>query len=111
MVSGLKGARSASLVACFVTGFCWTASAQQVQQPRAANTVPRTADGKPNLQGIWQAQSRAAYNLQYHPAKFGMPGCEGVVDGGEIPYQPWAGAKKLENFAKRANCIGPAFAF
>ncbi len=24
-----------------------------------------------------------------------------VVEGGEIPYQPWAAAKKAENFANR----------
>src|SRR4029434_6700323 len=29
----------------------------------------------------------------------GVPAGEGVVDGNEIPYQPWAAAKKKENFA------------
>jgi hypothetical protein len=64
--------------------------------------LPRTADGKPNLQGIWQARSRAAYDLQDHAARYGMPAGKGVVEGGEIPYQPWALAKKAENFANRA---------
>jgi hypothetical protein len=31
-----------------------------------------------------------------------MPAGRGVVEGGEIPYQPWAAAKKAENFANRA---------
>ena len=31
-----------------------------------------------------------------------MPAGRSVVEGGEIPYQPWAAAKKAENFAKRA---------
>src|SRR5882672_2346868 len=31
-----------------------------------------------------------------------MPAGKGVVEGGEIPYQPWALAKKAENFANRA---------
>jgi hypothetical protein len=87
-----------------------SAGAQQIQA-RAASALPRTADGKPNLQGIWQAQTRAAYDLQYHPAKFGMPGGNGVVEGGEIPYQPWAAAKKLQNFANRqtADPLGKCF--
>ncbi len=68
---------------------------------RAQRAIPRTAEGKPNLQGIWQANSRAAYDLQYHAAKQGMPAGKGVVEGGEIPYQPWAAAKKIENFVNR----------
>ena len=31
-----------------------------------------------------------------------MPAGPGVVDGGEIPYQPWAAAKKKENYEQRA---------
>jgi hypothetical protein len=72
--------------------WCPSAGAQQ---------VPRTADGKPNFQGIWQARSRAAYDLQDHSARQGMPAGKGVVEGGEIPYQPWAATKKLENFTNR----------
>jgi hypothetical protein len=75
--------------------------------------IPRTADGKPNLQGIWQARSRASYDLRDHAARAGMPGGKGVVVGGEIPYQPWAAAKQKENYAKRqtadplAQCFMP----
>ena len=64
-------------------------------------TIPRTADGKPNLQGIWQVQNRARVDLQDHAARHGMPAGRSVVEGGEIPYQPWAAAKKLENFTNR----------
>jgi hypothetical protein len=66
-----------------------------------AGTQPRTADGKPNLQGIWQVHNRAAYDLEDHDAKLGMPPGRGVVEGGGIPYQPWAAAKKAENFSRR----------
>jgi len=75
--------------------------------------IPRMPDGKPNLQGIWQVRSRASYDLQDHAAKHGMPAGKGVVEGREIPYQPWAATKKAENFAKRAtadplsNCFLP----
>ena len=69
---------------------------------RTGTSLPRTADGKPNLQGIWQVRTRASYDLQDHAARYGMPAGKGVVEGGEIPYQPWALAKKAENFANRA---------
>jgi hypothetical protein len=63
--------------------------------------IPRTADGKPNLQGIWKAQTRAAYDLQDHAAKDGMPAGRSVVEGGAIPYQPAVAAQKLQNFVNR----------
>jgi hypothetical protein len=82
-------------------------------QTPASRPLPRAANGKPNLQGIWQVRNRAAYDLQDHAAKYGMPAGKGVVEGGEIPYQSWAVAKKAENFANRqkadplASCFMP----
>ena len=67
-----------------------------------AQPLPRTSDGKPNLQGIWQASSSAAADLQNHDARYHMLAGRSVVAGGEIPYQPWAAAKKAENFQNRA---------
>src|SRR2546430_784414 len=86
---------------------CGLATAQQPQRA----IVPRTANGKPNLQGIWQATSRASFDLQDHAARHGMPAGKGVVQGGEIPYQPWAAAKKQQNFANRqtADPVGKCF--
>src|SRR5580693_1514658 len=69
------------------------------QAPRA---IPRLPDGRPNLQGVWQVQNRASYDLQDHVARHAIPAGRGVVEGTEIPYQPWAVQKKLENFANRA---------
>ena len=63
--------------------------------------LPRTAGGKPNFAGIWQASSTAAADLQDHAARFNMPAGRSVVAGNEIPYQPWAAAKKAENFQNR----------
>jgi hypothetical protein len=73
--------------------------------------APRTADGKPNFNGIWQAMNTANWDLEAHSARpphfSGMgavgaePGGLGVVEGGTIPYLPAALAKKKENFANR----------
>lgn len=63
---------------------------------------PRTPDGKPNLNGIWQAFSTAHWNLEAHTADEGVPAGQSVVEGNDIPYQPAALAKRNENFAKRA---------
>jgi hypothetical protein len=64
-------------------------------------TLPRTADGKPNLQGIWQASSTAADDLQDHVASLNMLAGRSVVEGGEIPYQPGAAKQRAENFQNR----------
>lgn len=73
--------------------------------------APRTADGHPNLNGIWQAVNTANWDVQGHSAQAGQivalgaigaepPGI-GVVEGGEIPYLPAAAQKKKENYANR----------
>jgi hypothetical protein len=54
------------------------------------------------MSGIWQTFSTAAWNLQDHVADTDTPGGLGVVDGGEIPYQAWARAKRDQNFAQRS---------
>jgi hypothetical protein len=68
---------------------------------------PRLADGKPNLNGIWQVMNTANWDIQTHEAKagpvvslgaaFAVPPGLGVVEGEEIPYRPEALAKKKEN--------------
>ena len=68
---------------------------------QAPASVSRTADGKPDLSGIWQAVNTAAWDIQDHQAQKGVPAGIGVVEGNEIPYQPWAAAKKKENYEKR----------
>lgn len=69
----------------------------------------RTPDGKPDLNGIWQALGTAHLDLETHAARPGplvamgalaaIPGGMGVVVGDHIPYKPEALAKKLENQA------------
>ena len=36
-------------------------------------TPPRTADGHPDLQGIWQVLNSAAWDLEDHSASLGVP--------------------------------------
>ena len=64
-------------------------------------TPPRMPDGRPDLQGVWQVLNTAAWDIQDHPAQKGIPAGQGVVEGTEIPYQPWALAKKKENYDNR----------
>src|SRR5882672_9311642 len=97
-------ARCVSLTVVLSAALFTSASSSVAASPQAGaapRALPRTADGKPNLQGIWQVRNRAAYDLQDHAAKDGMPAGKGVVEGGEIPYQPWAAAKKQENLVNR----------
>ena len=63
---------------------------------------PRTSDGHPDLQGIWQALNTAAWDIQDHAGSRGVPAGQGVVVGNEIPYQPWALEQKQQNFENRA---------
>ena len=79
--------------------FAVTATHTAAQAPAA----PRTSNVRPNLQGIWQVLNTAAWDIQDHPARLGVPAGQGIVDGNEIPYQPAALAKKRANFENRAS--------
>src|SRR3984885_12125212 len=88
------------------------ASALAAAPERApASALPRTADGKPNFEGIWQASSTAAADLQDHAARYNMLAGRSVVVGNEIPYQAWAAQKKAENFQNRqkADPVGKCY--
>jgi len=91
------------------------------QAPSAVVGLARIA-GKPDFSGIWEANNTANWDLQTHVARpmvaqagftpgttvlaapvlaLGadgwVPGGLGIVEGEEIPYQPWAAARKKEN--------------
>ena len=74
-----------------------------VVHAQGSAAIPRTADGKPDFSGIWQAMNTAAWDIQDHAAQKGAPGGQGIVVGNEIPYQPAALARKKENYDKRAS--------
>jgi hypothetical protein len=88
----------------------------------AEQPTPLRLVGKPDLNGIWEANNTANWDLQNHLARpmvaqpgftpgtvvsaapvlalgtIGwVPGGLGVVEGDEIPYQPWAAQRKKEN--------------
>jgi len=90
-------------------------------QAPAAYRAPRLPDGKPDLNGIWQALNEANYDLEAHMARAALqlragpygpvpaasvlalgavgavpPGL-GVLEAGEIPYLPEAAKKKKDN--------------
>ena len=86
-----------------------------------ADALPRTPDGHPDLNGIWQAVNEANFDLETHLARPAMalregpygplpaaevlylgavgavPGGMSVVEGGTIPYRPEALAQRDEN--------------
>ncbi len=87
-------------------------------QAPAGYRAPRTPDGKPDLNGIWQALNEGNYDIEAHMARPAMalragpygpvpaaavlalgavgavPPGMGIVEGGAIPYKPEALAKK-----------------
>jgi len=87
------------------------------------DSIPRRADGKPDLNGIWQALNNANWNLEAQVAKQGAveslgaigamtPG-NSVVEGGTIPYSAAGLEQRKANFASRrtedpeAKCFMP----
>jgi len=84
--------------------YCFVCSA-------TAQELPRLANGKPDLNGIWQVLNTANFNLEAHAAEQGAvetlgaigavsPGV-GIVAGGRIPYLPAAAGQKEENYKNR----------
>lgn len=71
----------------------------------------RTGDGRPDLNGIWQALDGANWNIEPHAADFGtvpqlgainaVPPGVGVVDNGAIPYRRELLAQRAENYKNR----------
>jgi hypothetical protein len=110
---------SVTLVLAIVAS-AWLVSLSPLTGQTRASAVPRL-NGKPDLNGLWQAINTANWDIQAHsarpalamrpgpvvpvPAKevlaFGavgsVPGGLGVVDGDELPYKPEALKRKQEN--------------
>src|SRR5262245_46332010 len=88
----------AAILRVGMSGAVVLAFSQAVGQAQTPD-VPRMPDGKPNLTGMWQALGTAHWDIQDHSPQGGpfyqlgaigaIPGGQGIVDGNEIPYQPW----------------------
>src|SRR6202046_2412403 len=106
--------------AAAVTAGLFSLLTQRVAPVSAAvqDSAGRVA-GKPDFNGIWEANNTANWDLQTHQARpmvaqpgllpgsvvlaapvlalgsiAWVPGGLGVVEGDEIPYKPWAAARK-----------------
>lgn len=81
------GAAAAYLVIALST----SATAQNTYKPG------RTADGHPDLTGIWEMRGTANWNLEGHRGGPGVPPSKSVIvdpPDGKIPYKPEARAKR-----------------
>jgi hypothetical protein len=87
--------------AAATAGMCVAMVMFGAAQGPQTSTVPRTPEGRPDLQGIWQAMTPAVWDIQDHSARLGVPAGRGLVDGNEIPYLPSALARRQENFKNR----------
>jgi len=99
-----------SVIAVAGAAFCLLAVMPSPAQAPAYK-APKTKDGKPDLNGIWQAMNEANWDIRPHAASQGpvfslgaaysVPAGLGVVEGGEIPYKPEAAAKQKANYTDR----------
>jgi hypothetical protein len=91
------------------------AAARPPRPPRTpTGPVPRTADGKPDLQGYWTARGRGATDdIEPHPASAAIGAGPGaLVDpaDGMLPIQPWVPRERQWRAARlfldpEANCF------
>jgi len=111
----------AAVTLLLVPGLAKPGAAQTLSGSPAA--LPRVAN-RPDFSGIWQTNNTASWDLQTHSPRpmVGQPGITensvvlaapvvalgtagwspgglGVVQGEQIPYQPWAAKRKQENLA------------
>jgi hypothetical protein len=98
-----QGVFVACLLASSVFFVSSLASAAGAPQPAAAQAkaIPRTAAGKPDFSGFWQAMNTANYDILPRSASKDGPAGLGVVEGGVLPYTAAGLAKKKENQLKR----------
>ena len=101
-----------TILATVIVGLCLAPAPVAAQQTTAYRAPRFIGTENPDLTGIWQVIDGANFDLEPHaagpspfPALLGAigatPASQGVVEGGTIPYQPWALMQRKENFEKR----------
>ena len=109
-VHAARARTAARLWLAVAATFALGAGAAGAQPAPKAIVAKRTAAGKPDISGVWEALSAAYWNLEDHAATFGpvaalgaqgaVPPGIGVVKG-QIPYLPAALAQRDENYKNR----------
>jgi len=128
MAGMVRGSTVVAALVAAALGSGATMWALRGSEPAANSKGPRTADGRPDFGGVWQALNEAHWDLQAHEARpaivtqpgvyeyeyarvpaapvlalgaaGGVPGSLGVVQGdGQIPYTAEALKVKQENAA------------
>jgi hypothetical protein len=94
--------RSVRAVLAATAGFACAAIAAAQTVPASGRPLPRTADGRPDLSGVWQAMTTAHVDIEPHAAARDIPAGLGIVEGGALPYQPASLARREENRRNRA---------
>jgi hypothetical protein len=92
----------AMLVSSATLAAAQTAPASGTAPAVASGAVPRTADGTPDLSGVWQALSGPEFDIEAHGPRPDAPPGLGIVEGGSIPYTAAGQAQQRKNFAARA---------
>src|SRR5215469_7207621 len=119
-----KGLAIALSAAAVTAGVSWLFSQSVPRASAAPVTAPAAGRiaGHPDFSGVWEANNTANWDLLTHEARplvaqagltpgsvvlaapvVGLgsigwvPAGQGIVEGEEIPYLPWAAARKKEN--------------
>jgi hypothetical protein len=103
-----------ALIVVVVIGLALSPVSTSAQKAAASSAVPRAADGKPDLTGVWQGGSTQRGNWEEVNVGVGVggsgrdPSAPTVLSSNDrpagreaAPYQPWAAQKVLEAYNRR----------